>query len=142
MRTAFKAYGSSVHLTRIENSVSDGFPDVEYTLLLNGLPYWAAVELKTAARPKLHTSPVQVKFRPAQIPWLRKRWAVRGSAWALVQVGSGKDLARYLIPGDQAGIVAEGVVEDRLRELSACREKDPLDRIIRIAAVWRSEQFP
>ena len=138
MRTALKIFRADLHYTRIENSVSDGFPDVEMQLLVDGISYHATTELKTAHRPIHSDTPVAVKIRPGQIPWLRKRWNVRGSAWLLLQVGSGRELARYLIPGNLAGEVSEGRTEKWLADNSVCQPKDPLDRIAKTACTWRS----
>jgi len=136
-RTAIKTFGRDLHYTRIENSVSDSFPDVEFSLLENGINYNSTVELKTSARPVHFKTKVPVHIRPGQVRWLFKRWKVRGSAWMLLQVGSGKDLARYLIPGDLVGFAEEGRPESWFVEHSACKPKDPLDRIVRIACTWR-----
>ncbi len=137
MRTALKVFGADLHYTRIENSVSDGFPDVELQLLEDGVSYHATTELKTAARPVHFETSVSVGVRPGQVRWLKKRWRVRGSAWILLQVGSGRDLARYLIPGDLAEDVSNGVPESTLLRYSVCEPNDPLDRIVRIACTHR-----
>lgn len=141
MRTALMVFGASLHYTRIENSVSDGFPDVELQLLLDGVTYHATIELKTAPRPANFESPVPVSIRPGQIRWLKKRWAVKGSAWLLLQVGSGYELARYLIQSDLAGEVSEGRSEKWLADNSYCKPKDPLDRIVKLACTerWRAD---
>jgi hypothetical protein len=137
MRVALKVFGADLHYTRIENSVSDGFPDVELQLLEDGVSYHATTELKTAARPGKPGTPVSVGIRPGQIQWLKKRWRVQGSAWILLQVGSGRELARYLIPGDLALDVSTGVPESTLLCYSVCKPNDPLDRITRIACTYR-----
>jgi len=137
MRTALKVFGADLHYTRIENSVTDGFPDVETSLLLSGVNYCATFELKTAGRPVHFETPVAVKIRPGQIRWLGKRWKVRGSAWILLQVGSGHELARFLIPGNLAAEVSEGRTETWLEANSVCKPKDPLDRIVNTGSVWR-----
>ena len=136
-RKAVKVLGRRLHYTRIENSVSDSFPDVEFSLLENGINYPAYVELKTAARPAHFETNVAVHIRPGQVRWLRKRWCVRGAAWMLVQVGSGKDLARYLIPGNLVGEAEQGAPELWYIENSACDARDPLDRIVRLACTSR-----
>lgn len=140
MRMALKVFRANLHYTRIENSVSDGFPDVEMQLLVDSASYHATIELKTAHRPIHPDTPVAVKIRPGQIPWLRKRWNVGGSAWLLLQVGSGRELARYLIPGNLAGEVSEGRTEKWLVDNSVCQPKDPLDRIAKLACTWRSRR--
>lgn len=137
MREAMRVFRADVHYTRIENSVSDSYPDVEVSLLYQKVNYGATFELKTASRPAHFETSVPTKVRPGQVRWLKKRWNVRGSAWLLVQVGSGKDLARYLIPGDLAGEAAEGRPESWYVANSVCEPNDPLDRIVRIGCTWR-----
>jgi len=137
MREALRVFRADVHYTRIENSVSDSYPDVEISLLQDKVNYGATFELKTAGRPVHFETPVSVQVRPGQIRWLKKRWNVQGSAWLLLQVGSGKDLARYLIPGYLAGEVNDGVDETTLKSYSVCEPDDPLDRIAHIGCTWR-----
>ncbi|QDP53516.1 MAG: hypothetical protein GOVbin4933_62 [Prokaryotic dsDNA virus sp.] len=137
MREAMKVFRADIHYTRIENSVSDSYPDVEVSLLYQKVNYGATFELKTTSRPAHFETSVPVHVRPGQVRWLKKRWNVRGSAWLLVQVGSGKDLARYLIPGYLAGGVADGLPEAWFMQNSVCLPQDPLDRIVRIGCTWR-----
>lgn len=137
MREAMRVFRADIHYTRIENSVSDSYPDVEVSLLYQKVNYGATFELKTASRPVHFETSVPVHIRPGQVRWLKKRWNVRGSAWLLVQVGSGKDLARYLISGNLAGDAAEGRPESWYVANSVCEPNDPLDRIVRIGCTWR-----
>jgi len=137
MREAMRVFRADVHYTRIENSVSDSYPDVEVSLLYEGVNYGATFELKTASRPVHFETSVPVHVRPGQVRWLKKRWNVRGSAWLLVQVGSGKDLARYLLPGDLAGPAEEGQSESWFAKHSVCKHDDPLDEIVKLGCTWR-----
>lgn len=138
MREALRVFRADVHYTRVENSVSDSFPDVEVSLMWQKVNYCATFELKTTHRPVHFETNVDAShIRPGQIRWLKKRWAVRGSSWILIQVGSGKDLARYLIPGYLAGEAQEGKPESWYVANSVCAPDDPLDRIVRIGCTWR-----
>lgn len=137
MREALKVFGPRVHYTRIENSVSDGFPDVEIQLSVAGDTYHSTIELKTASRPTHFETSVAVKIRPGQIRWLSKRWQVGGNTWILLQVGSGAQLARFLIPGKFAARVSEGCTEKWLEEHSMCHPKAPLDDIVKISCIER-----
>lgn len=138
MRESLRVFRENVHYTRIENSVSDSFPDVEISLLHDGVNYCGTFELKTAGRPvHFETNIDGSHIRPGQVRWLKKRWNVRGSSWLLIQIGSGKDLARYLIPGNLAGDATEGRPELWYAENSVCQPKDTLDRIALIGCTWR-----
>lgn len=138
IREALRVFRADVHYTRIENSVSDSYPDVEVSLLWEGVNYSATFELKTAHRPANADTNVDASHvRTGQVRWLKKRWIVRGSSWLLIQIGSGKDLARYLIPGHMAGMAQQGQPESWYKLYSVCQPDDPLDRIVRIGCTWR-----
>lgn len=85
----------SMHLTRIENTVGEGTPDVEGCL--RGLAFW--IELKSVMPAKSGRLDIRKAIRPGQVPWLVKRWKAGGSAFMLIQVGSGIKARRYLVPG-------------------------------------------
>lgn len=138
MREALRVFRENVHYTRIENSVSDSFPDVEVQLYLEPVSYHCTIELKTASRPANSSTNVPVHVRSGQSRWLRKRWNVKGSSWLFIQVGSRYDLARYLIPGNLAMDVEEGRTEEWLAEHSVCGPKDPLDQVVKLACTWRT----
>jgi len=108
--------GQELDMHRVENSVSQGMPDVEGFLGGAG-QFWA--ELKAAERPKKPDTPVRFDVREAQVEWLRRRWSLGGAAWLLVQVGSGRTRDIYLIDGSQARDVQRGMTEKALREIAA-----------------------
>lgn len=137
MRTAMKVFGPKIHYTRIENSVSDSFPDVEIQLSVAGSSFNSVIELKTAGRPVHFETPVAVKIRPGQVRWLGKRWKVGGNAWVLIQVGSGHELARFLVPGHLAAEVSEGRTEKWLEDHSMCHPKTPLEDIVKMSCIER-----
>lgn len=113
-KRAYIPLGPRLHMTRIENMVSAGAPDVEGQLRDRG-QFW--IELKVCPRPA-KAGKLDIKTRPAQVFWLRKRWATGGAAFLLIQVGSGWDARYYLIPGDDAATVHAGVTEEDLRLLA------------------------
>lgn len=69
-----------LHITRIENGVGSGTPDVEGCY--KGKQFWW--ELKVGEVRK--DGSVKVSFRPKQIPWLNKRWKAGGWAYALIKI--------------------------------------------------------
>src|ERR1035441_6416683 len=58
-----KKEGHGVHLTRIENMVGEGTPDVEGCI--DSVQIWA--ELKSCARPARSTTPIRPKKRAARM---------------------------------------------------------------------------
>lgn len=114
----------TLHMCRVENSTMRGMPDVEGHLIGYG-QFW--IELKSAARPAGAGTPVRfhVRDREAQVAWLSKRWWVGGSAWLLLQVGTGAGRRLYLVAGKHAGEVYSGADEGRLRELDELQEPKP-----------------
>ncbi len=119
-----------LHLQRVENSVGSGAPDVEGKLRRGG-QFW--IELKSTARPK-RDGPVRFKVRDSQVEWMRRRAAVGGRAWLLLQVGSGRSAARYLVPGEHAKMVQDGATEVTLTQMSETRQDDDPADVIRRAA--------
>lgn len=125
-------YRQRLHMNRVENSVSSGMPDVE-GILLKFSQFW--IELKCCARPIRIDTLVRPKFRPAQLPWLRRRVAAGGRAFVLLQVGQGHDASRYLIWGDKAILLdGKGMTEEELTALSICDPKTPPHDIVKLAA--------
>ncbi len=108
-------FKTALHINRVENPAGPGMPDVEGQLnpAFNGGQhcgqFW--IELKAAERPKRAETPVRFKVRPKQVEWSRKRYAVGGRVYWLLQVGSGADAARYLLPGDVAALIQRGMSE-------------------------------
>ncbi len=137
LKEARKELRESLHLQRIENAVGSGAPDVEGQLLHRG-QFW--IELKSAARPK-KGGPVRFKVRDSQVEWMRRRCLIGGRAWLLLQVGSGRAAARYLVPGKYAKKVQEGWTEVTLMQVCVLRQDDvqhdygPADIIRRAAGL-------
>lgn len=102
-----------LHLCRVENSVGPGYPDVEGCL--DGHNFH--LELKGALRPANPKSPIGMTWQPNQKPWLKKRWSVGGSCFALIRVGKGREIRRYMVRGDQVGELGI-LTEPELDELS------------------------
>jgi hypothetical protein len=96
-----------LQMERVENALGRSHPDVDGCWMGGAFK----IELKTAARPARPTTPVRFKFQPGQSRWLRRRWQCGGAAWLLLQVGSGHDAARYLVPGEMADRVEAGATE-------------------------------
>ncbi len=126
-----------LHIQRVENLVGSGAPDVEGKLR-EGSQFW--IELKSAARPK-RDGPIRFKVRDSQVEWMRRRVAVGGQAWLLLQVGSGRAAERYLVWGGHAAKVQEGWTETTL--IQACeirherfKKNDPADVIRRAAGLF------
>lgn len=116
LRSNTKAYFKhNLHMHRVENSATAGMPDVEGCL--NGNQFW--IELKCCARPATATSKIKSRFQSAQLPWLKDRIRAGGRAFVLIQVGSGTEARRYLIPGNSAGILADGCQESKLHRICA-----------------------
>ena len=139
MKSARLELRESLHLQRVENSVASGPPDVEGQLLHRG-QFW--IELKSTARPK-RGGPVRFKVRDSQVEWMRRRCRVGGRVWLLLQVGSGRSAARYLVPGRYAGQVQEGMTEVTLMQVCEMRQRpnglnsdSPADVIRRAAGLF------
>ncbi len=113
-----------LHIQRVENSVGSGAPDVEGQLRFAG-QFW--IELKSTVRPK-RDGPVRFKIRDSQVEWMRRRTAVGGKVWLLLQVGSGRSAQRYLVPGKYANIIQAGVTEVTLTQMCEVRQYDRFDR--------------
>lgn len=107
-------------------------PDVEGTLTHHQF----FIELKSTARPARPTTKVRfaVRDREAQIDWLTKRWALAGNAWLLLQVGSGHQAKRYLVPGKHAQKVYDGVTEDHLGHMSCIPESATPQSVLEVAS--------
>ncbi len=115
LKGARRELREELHMNRVENSAGSGMPDVEgyANLTRNHGQFW--IELKTTDRPATEGGLVRFKVREAQIEWLPRRWEMGGNVWLLLQVGSGSDAARYLLPGSYARAVEIGMPEEDLR---------------------------
>jgi hypothetical protein len=92
---------------RVENILMAGTPDVNYK---HG---W--IENKYLdAFPVRPETPVRVKFRPDQVPWLTRRWYKGGLAWLFVRVG--KEL--FLFSGFDAMAVKQGLTQRAFRDMA------------------------
>ena len=112
-----RAMRPGLHMTRVEDLLAVGRPDVE--ACLEGRSF--VCELKVAARPRRTTTPIRTQspITPEQVGWLRARRDAGGQAWLLVQVGERHEALRYLLAAeDVTREVALGVVEEQLAELS------------------------
>jgi len=116
-------------MTRVENLLDEGTPDVEGCL--SGAQFWC--ELKVADRPARPTTAVrtQAPVKQSQIDWLKRRWLACGNAWLLVQVGTHHEARRYLLPGYLAHLVRDGIPELELSRLCASDPDGDAESIIR-----------
>lgn len=130
-RPAKAVFRYDLHMTRIENAIAGGTPDVEGTLL--GSSFW--IELKCSYRPVREDTTIKVRYRPKQPPWHRRRARSGGRVFTLLQVGSGRLTARrYLLEARHLPLVKEGVTEDVLRHLALVDPRSDAETIIRAAA--------
>ncbi len=127
-------YRMALHMNRVENSIGTGMPDVE-GCLENAKSFW--IELKVSERPKRPTTNVKVKFQVNQPEWLKRRWRLSGTAWLLVQVGSGSEARRYLIQGGLAQDVKDGVPEKYLQIMDVLKDEKSITPAIIIAKASR-----
>jgi len=109
-----KELGDQLHVTRIENAVSAGMPDVEGYLKLPDCEGQFWLELKSEERPAKPSTLLRFKVRQAQVDWINERWAVGGNVFWLLQVGSGPDRILYLAPGPLGPQLQRGVTESEL----------------------------
>jgi hypothetical protein len=108
-------FRSRLHMTRIENSVGVGASDVEG--VLDGKAFY--IELKTGARPALPGTRIKVKVEDSQPRWHKKRCDAGAVTYFLIQIGSGRDAARYLIHSEHMlELKIHGMTEGRMRELA------------------------
>jgi hypothetical protein len=123
----------SLHICRVENAVSSGYPDVEGCL--NGEGFH--IELKGCSRPVMAGTRVVVGLDPAQALWLKRRWDAGGSCYVLIRVGVGCAVRRYLIRGDRAVGLLSPVTEDGLLGLSIVAPDSDPAWIVNVAAGFR-----
>lgn len=90
-------------LDRIENSAVSSMPDVSGASYRMGTEFW--LELKVNRRATI----LRPKFRPGQADWLYRRWNLGARAWLLVKHGEGLKSHYYLVPGNLARQVENGV---------------------------------
>jgi len=115
---------TDLHMERVENGVASGTPDVD------GCWDTAAFKMELKRSPDRTDGMVQIKFRPLQMPWLRKYWRCGGNGWVLLAVGEGHNVKRFLIKGcdlteenfeevrrDQGAVIV-GISLEELEDLS------------------------
>lgn len=116
LATSRQIYRDRLHINRVENTVLRGMPDVEGCI--DGQQFW--IELKCAGRPTNPGKGIAVEFQPNQAPWIERRMAAGGKVHILLQVGSRRRSARYLIDGRYARTLSHGVTEYQIGNRSVC----------------------
>lgn len=116
LKDAREIIGPSLHLERVENVSTPGAPDVEGCL--DGREF--NCELKCAERPKRPTTGIRPRapIRREQRDWWRKRVAAGGRVTILIQVGSGRQAMRYLLPVSAAPMLEERATEAELARVA------------------------
>lgn len=111
LATARAAFGTAMHLERVENAVNSGTPDVAGCLA--GRHFW--VELKTCDMPARPDTPVRAGVRVEQRDWHLSAYAA-GSlmTYFLIQIGN----ERYLLIGNLAADLYSGTNIQRIRKCS------------------------
>ena len=134
---ALKLLGHRVVLTRIENMVDEGTPDVEGCI--NVAQIW--IEMKSCDRPARASTPIRPRTGPrtrqSQSDWHRERTAAGcHHNFVLIQVGEASQAKFYLIPGrDYDQIVAPEIDLELLSVLSYSTV--PMTQVLlRAAAGW------
>lgn len=129
-----------LHICRIENQVSVGYPDVEGCL--QGKSFH--IELKGCLRPANPGTPIDTGLGPAQALWLKRRWDAGGSSFVLLRVGTGRTIKRYMVRGDRSQLLVDGftcrVTESDLLELSIINADAEAMQIIEKAAKYRQKK--
>ncbi len=125
----------SLHMRRVENLVSEGDPDVDGCYKGS----YFELELKGCDRPK-RDGKLDFDIRLSQGLWARKRWRCGGNLWLYVRVGSGRQMARYLLPGSWTYELhlrqqKDGVTEQDLLALCVLpithTQKELLERVLK-----------
>ena len=83
---------------RVENGAKGGTPDAE--ICDEGIVTW--IELKVA-EPRKTEGNWTTKFRPLQVPWLKRRWNKGGRCYVLIRAGSSHFLVRGCDAGETEG---------------------------------------
>lgn len=96
LKDGSKHMNKNLHLCRVENHITEGYPDVEGCY--KSISFH--IELKSSKLPKRESTPITIGISDSQINWLKKRSRVGGKCFVLVRVGSHHNIARYIIPGD------------------------------------------
>ncbi len=119
-----------LHMRRIENLVSEGDPDVDGC----HKGKYFEMELKGSDRPKTAGGLLKLEVRQSQVIWHRKRWRCGGNVWLYIRVGRGREVKRYLVPGDKTEYVKDGVTEADLARIAVLppehTQQDLLRRVV------------
>ena len=128
-----KKEGHGVHLTRIENMVGEGTPDVEGCI--DSVQIWA--ELKSCARPARSTTPIRPKKRQSQTDWHRDRTqAGFKNLFVLIQVGEASQAKLYLIPGNLANQITSTENELELMSVLSYSSMPMTQVLLRARGGW------
>lgn len=128
LKKAVPHFRRALHMHRVENIASPGAPDVEGYLEDQG---HFEFELKSEERPAKITTPIRFKMRDKQVEYAKRRWAVGGAVFWLLQVGSGSDRRVYMIEGHHGEAIDKGLTEIQLRDLDMLQalKFDPIEAI-------------
>lgn len=121
LKKARDFYGKDLHIRRVENAISTGDADVDGVLLAEGF----ALELKACERPRRETVLGYHEVTLAQVEWHDMRLDAGGASGFLIQVGSGREAARYVVHARHARALRRGVTESWLRVQSVCVDRPP-----------------
>lgn len=97
-----------LHMNRVENSAMKGTPDVEACYLTMGFH----IELKALERPAKPSTPIDTEISEQQAWWAVRRRLAGGRSFFLIQIGSGHDAKRYLIPATYVESLTENSVTE------------------------------
>ena len=126
---------SGLHMTRQENLVAVGQPDVEGCW--TGSQFW--LELKHSARPVRETTCLRFgsPIKQNQIDWHKERSDAGGKVYYCISVGSGAERRVYLIDWSYGpSMLVDGVTEKQLQAwtlLTALDSKDPAKVVVTAA---------
>lgn len=132
LEKARREHGKRLHLTRQENLVMVGQPDVEGCLL--GGQFW--LELKHASRPARLTTKLRFgsPIKQNQIDWHRDRAEAGGVVFYLISVGSGPEREVYLIDWWRGqAMLDHGVTEAELRSWKVLDKPSPAEVVLHAA---------
>lgn len=106
-----------LHARRVENRANDGDPDVDGCY--DGVYF--ELELKGCNRPANRSTPLDFEVRQSQVIWHKRRRRAGGNNWIYIRVGYGRDVQRYLVRGEHAQLLRDGVTEAQLAAASVIR---------------------
>lgn len=132
LEKARKVLLGNLHLTRQENLVMVGQPDVEGCFEAG--QFW--LELKHASRPARSSTKLRFgsPIKQNQIDWHAARSEAGGTVYYLISVGSGPDRAVYLVDWWRGkDMLAYGVTETELRQWNRLDNPRP-DEVVQYAA--------